>query len=193
MLTKFSPDADSRIILIGHLALLTLLVLPSHLERILQRLRRLLDRDSLAGRLAVNAVPHRGRVAHSNTAGRDVLGDNAAGADGRVRADGDSRENRHASADPHAVTDYDFRAPAAWLARHGLAPLLERDRVADADDGHARAEGALLADDDVGDRGVEDGAVAVDEGRWRDLHAQAVVHVDGLLDVGDCWARPWAI
>lgn len=61
--------------------------------------------------------------------------------------------------------------------------------MADRDDGHAGPDGAPLADGDVRDGRVEDAAVAVDKGRRRDAHAQAVVHVDGRLDVREGRAR----
>lgn len=165
--------------------LLVLVVLPVDLERILERVGRLVDHDGLAALVAIDVVAHRGRVAHGDAAGGHVLGDDAAGADGGVGADGDAGQDDDSRADPDAVADDDLCAPAARLARDELGALLEPDRVADADDGHAWAEGAPLADDDVGDGGVEDGAVAVDEGRRGDLDAEPVVHVDGLLDVGD--------
>lgn len=60
--------------------------------------------------------------------------------------------------------------------------------MSNADDSHSRADGAFLADHDIGDRGVKDQAVAVDEGGRCDADSQAVVDVDGLLDVGNCGA-----
>lgn len=159
--------------------------LPVHIEGILQRVRSLIDDDGLTTLLAVDVVPHRSRVAHSDAARGNVLGDDTAGADGGVGANGDARQDSDPRTNPDSIADDHLSAPAAGLARDELATLLEPDRVADADDGHTGPEGALLADDDVGDRGVEDGAVSVDEGRGGDLHPQAVVHVDRLLDVGD--------
>lgn len=57
--------------------------------------------------------------------------------------------------------------------------------MAHADNGHVGADGAVLADDDVGHRGVENEAIAVDERGWCDAQAEAVVDVDGALDVGN--------
>lgn len=178
---------ESCLILLTHLDqnLGPLRLLPVHLERILKRVRRLIDDDRLTALLAVDVVPHRSRVAHSDAAGGNVFGDDTTGADGGVGANGDAREDSHPRTNPDSIADDHLSAPAARFARDELATLLEPDRVADADDGHTGAERALLADDDVGDRGVEDGAVSVDEGRGGDLHTEAVVHIDRLLDVGD--------
>lgn len=54
-----------------------------------------------------------------------------------------------------------------------------------ADNYHSRADGASLADYNIGNWGVKYRAVAIDEGGRCDADSQAVVHVDGLLDVGN--------
>lgn len=61
-------------------------------------------------------------------------------------------------------------------------------RVSHSDDHHSRADGAPLTNDDVRDGRVEDAAVAIDEGCWRNVHAQAIVDVDRCLHVGECWS-----
>lgn len=60
-----------------------------------------------------------------------------------------------------------------------------------ADDGDPGANGAPHADLDVGDWCVEDREVAVDECGRLDAYSQAVVYIDGRLDVGDHATREY--
>lgn len=61
--------------------------------------------------------------------------------------------------------------------------------MSNADNRDSRADGASFADHNVGNRGVEDVAVAVDECSRCDADSQAVVHMDGRLDKGDRGSR----
>lgn len=52
-------------------------------------------------------------------------------------------------------------------------------------DGHIGTYRAVLTDGDICDRGVQDEAVTVDECGRRNSQSEAVVDVDGALDIGD--------
>lgn len=54
-----------------------------------------------------------------------------------------------------------------------------------ANDGNVGTDAAVFANGDVRDRGVQDKAVAVDEGGGRNVQTEAVIDVYGAFDVGD--------
>lgn len=56
--------------------------------------------------------------------------------------------------------------------------------MTDGDDGTVGANATPLANDYVGNGGIHDHAVAVDEGRAANTHPQTVVHVDRRFDEG---------
>lgn len=84
---------------------------------------------------------------------------------------------------PNTILDDHLGTTARRLLGAVLETLLEPHGVVYRDDGYVAGDAAPLADDDVCYGGVEDLEIAVDERGGADLQAQAVVDVDGTLDV----------
>lgn len=88
--------------------------------------------------------------------------------------------NDDSSTNPYTVAD-DNLLPRANTLRVALNLA---QRVTDGDDGTVGANATPLANDYVGNGGIHDHAVAVDEGRAANTHPQTVVHVDRRFDEG---------
>lgn len=97
-------------------------------------------------------------------------------------------QNYDTRPDPDAVADLNLGTPTAGLARLELAAFFVFDGMTNTNDGDVGTYCAVLADDDICDRGIQDGAVAVDESGGCNVQSEAVVDVNRDLDIGNAWA-----
>src|SRR3954464_1147635 len=138
--------------------------------------------DRIAASLAERA-DDTGRIAGRNTAGRQIVRDDAAGPDGAPVADRDPRQYDRPAADPHAVADADrLGALEPGGAGRAIERMGRRVKL------HRRAHLKIIADLDR--RAVEEHAVVVDEGALPDADIIAVIAGKPGLDIGPVAERP---
>ena len=126
---------------------------------------------------------HPGGIACGKGVGGDIPGNNAAGTDDTVLADGYTGADNHIGADPAVMTD-DHRFGIAQMAgitllvQHGPA-FVGQHGVDRGYDGYIGPEAAVITD---GDRGIVlDSKIEVDEYMIADKGMAAVMEGDGTL------------
>jgi len=129
------------------------------------------------GPLAVSALHSPGRVAGDRSARRHVMRHDASGADNRVVADGDAREDDGAAADPDVTPDPDGSA-----AFEPLAPLRQIARMIGRVDLDGWTDLRPIPDGDLDH--IEDHAIEVEERVRPQANVEAIVAMERRADDG---------